>query len=97
MDDAAICTANYGPDAIGNSSDSKAYRIKFHTKYFDVLSMDVLCPSIYIENENGKGGDVLSWYVFQLILKSDKNEIAMPIHMVDSFKEDGKIIAEFAY
>ena len=97
IDEATFGTANYGPGSIVTTAGAKEYRIKFHSEYFDVLSMDMERPSIYIENENGKGGDVLSWYVFQLVRQSDKKEIEMPIHMIDSFNEDGKIIAEFAY
>jgi len=96
-DDAAFGTANYGPGSITTTAGAKEYRIKFHTEYFDVLKMDMERPSVYIENENGKGGDVLSWYVFQLVRQSDRKEIEMPIHMIDSFNEEGKITAEFAY
>jgi hypothetical protein len=96
IDKATVGTANFGPEAMTNSAGSRAYRIKFHAEFFDEISMDLKRPSIYIENENGKGGDLLSWYVFQLVGKSDMKEIAMPIHMIDSFNEDGKIIAEFA-
>jgi hypothetical protein len=96
-DDAAFGTANYGPGSITTTAGAKEYRIKFHTEYFDVLKMNMERSSVYIENENGKGGDVLSWYVFQLVRQSDKKEIEMPVHMIDSFNEEGKIIAEFAY
>lgn len=96
-DKATFGTANYGPKPITTTAGAKEYRIQFHTELFKVVSMDMERSSIYIENKNGKGGDVLSWYVFQLVRQSDKKELEMAIHMIDSFNEDGKIVAEYAY
>mgnify|MGYP000562799504 FL=1 len=51
----------------------------------------------YLEYEMSDGREVLSWWNYHLIRKSDKKRITVPMHFSNSFDKDGKIISEMAY
>ncbi|GAB3426135.1 hypothetical protein [Niabella aquatica] len=40
---------------------------------------------------------LLSWWKFNLVRKSDKKAIALPMHLSMGFDEKGKIVSESAY
>jgi ketosteroid isomerase-like protein len=64
---------------------------------YEIVSIDMIGYPDYLEYEMGNGREVLSWWNYRLIRKSDKKAITLPFHFSDSFDADGKIIAEMAY
>ncbi len=64
---------------------------------YEIVSIDMIGYPDYLEYEMNDGREVLSWWNYYLIRKSDKKEISVPFHFSDSFDADGKIIAEMAY
>jgi len=64
---------------------------------YEIVSIDMIGYPDYLEYEMGNGREVLSWWNYRLIRKSDKKAITVPFHFSDSFDADGKIIAEMAY
>jgi ketosteroid isomerase-like protein len=69
---------------------------KFLDEY-EIVSIDMIGYPDYLEYEMGNGREVLSWWNYRLIRKSDKKAITLPFHFSNSFDADGKIIAEMAY
>ena len=51
----------------------------------------------YLEYEMGEGREVLSWWNYHLIRKSDKKKITVPMHFSNSFDADGNITREVIY
>jgi ketosteroid isomerase-like protein len=64
---------------------------------FEIKSIDMIGYPDYLEYEMDNGREVLSWWKFNLVRKSDKKAISLYFHFSDSFDADGKITAEFAY
>ncbi|MGC1203806.1 MAG: nuclear transport factor 2 family protein [Flavobacteriaceae bacterium] len=64
---------------------------------YEIISIDMIGYPDYLEYEMDNGREVLSWWNYRLIRKSDKKEIQVPFHFSDSFDADGKIVAEMAY
>ncbi|WP_445734688.1 nuclear transport factor 2 family protein [Mariniflexile sp.] len=64
---------------------------------YEIVSIDMIGYPDYLEYEMGDGREVLSWWNYRLIRKSDKKEISVPFHFSDSFDADGKIVAEMIY
>lgn len=64
---------------------------------FEIKSIDMDGYPDYLEYEMDNGREVLSWWKYNLVRKSDKKIIVLPMHLSDSFDEKGKIIAEVAY
>jgi ketosteroid isomerase-like protein len=64
---------------------------------YEIISIDMIGYPDYLEYEMGDGREVLSWWNYRLIRKSDKKELAVPFHFSNSFDADGKIIAEMIY
>lgn len=64
---------------------------------YEIVSIDMIGYPDYLEYEMGNGREVLSWWNYRLIRKSDKKAITLPFHFSDSFDADGKIVAEMAY
>lgn len=64
---------------------------------YEIVSIDMIGYPDYLEYEMNEGREVLSWWNFHLIRKSDKKAISVPFHFSDSFDVDGKIVAEMAY
>ncbi|SFZ95184.1 hypothetical protein SAMN05428642_1111 [Flaviramulus basaltis] len=94
-DDATFASVNDEPGTIFTKEQAEKYRKLFHQR-FKIVSMEMKRPSLYLEFDKGNG-EVFSWWVFHLIRQSDQKEILMPIHFINSFDENGKIINEFAY
>lgn len=69
---------------------------KFLDEY-EIVSIDMIGYPDYLEYEMGEGREVLSWWNFHLIRKSDKKKLSVPFHFSDSFDADGKITSEVAY
>lgn len=64
---------------------------------YEIVSIDMIGYPDYLEYEMGNGREVLSWWNYNLIRKSDKKKLTVPFHFSDSFDADGKIVAEMAY
>jgi len=66
-------------------------------KTFEIKSIDMIGYPDYLEYEMDNGRSVLSWWKFNLVRKSDKKAIVLPMHINDDFDENGKIISEIYY
>lgn len=64
---------------------------------FEIKDIEMIGYPDYLEYEMGNGREVLSWWNYHLIRKSDKKEISLPIHISDSFNKDGKITRQIIY
>lgn len=105
--DFANCYSYYDKDAKFtdmNSIDGKEMTLdevkandqKF-LKDFELTSIDMQGYPDYLHYEMGDSRAVFSWWKFNLIRKSDKKAITLPVHLQDNFNADGKIIFETAY
>ena len=79
-----------------NKSEITAIWQKFLDDY-EIVSIDMIGYPDYLEYEMGEGREVLSWWNYHLIRKSDKKKISVPFHISNSFDADGKITSEVAY
>ncbi|MBS1496310.1 MAG: nuclear transport factor 2 family protein [Bacteroidetes bacterium] len=77
-------------------ADEKAGRENF-LKNYEIKSIDIIGYPDYLEYEQGNARSVLSWWRINLIRKSDKKAIALPLHLNDDFDENGKIVSEISY
>lgn len=64
---------------------------------FEISSIDMVGYPDYLEYEIGNGREVLSWWKYNLIRKSDKKKIIMLVHLSDSFNAEGKINSQMIY
>jgi len=64
---------------------------------FEIVNIEMRGYPDYLEYEMSDGREVLSWWNYHLIRKSDKKRITVPMHFSNSFDKDGKIISEMAY
>lgn len=64
---------------------------------FEIASIDMVGYPDYLHYEIGDSRDVFSWWNYHLIRKSDKKKITLPVHIIDGFNKEGKIISETAY
>lgn len=101
------CLSFYSEDAtfydinttVGTSSTKAETKVnwkKFIDNY-EIVSIDMIGYPDYLEYEMGDGREVLSWWNFHLIRKSDKKKIEIPFHFSNSFDADGKIVSEMEY
>lgn len=101
------CLSYYSDDASFQSihqkfgdSNTKAEIKPMWQKFLDeyeIVSIDIIGYPDYLEYEMGEGREVLSWWNYHLIRKSDKKEIELPFHFSNSFDADGKIVSEMTY
>lgn len=64
---------------------------------FDMKFIEMVGYPDYLEYEMNEGREVLSWWKLHLVRKSDKKAIILPMHISDSFDENGKIVSEIVY
>lgn len=64
---------------------------------FELLSIDMIGYPDYLHYEMGDARVVQSWWNFNLVRKSDKKEMKLPILFIDDFDKDGRIISETLY
>lgn len=64
---------------------------------FEVKFIEMIGYPDYLEYEMDDGREVLSWWKLHLVRKSDKKAIVLPMHLSDSFDENGKIVSEIVY
>ena len=87
-----------------NSTDRKAMTLdqmktndaKFY-KDFEVVEIEQVGYPDYMHYEMGDSGVTYSWWNYQVIRKSDKKAITVPVHLQDTFNKEGKIISESVY
>ncbi|MEO6347792.1 MAG: nuclear transport factor 2 family protein [Aquaticitalea sp.] len=87
-----------------DSADGKALSLtelkaqdKTFLDKFEIASIDMVGYPDYLHYELGDTSDVLSWWKYNLIRKSDKKAMTLPVHIIDGFNKEGKIISETAY
>jgi len=66
-------------------------------KAFEITSIEMVGYPDYLHYEMDDARVVMSWWRYNLVRKSDKKVIALPVHLMDNFNADGKIISETAY
>jgi hypothetical protein len=94
--DAAFTDINSEYGKSETVSEVKASWQKFLGK-FEIKSIDMVGYPDYLEYEMNDGREVLSWWKYNLVRKSDKKAIPLLVHISDSFDEKGKIVAEVVY
>lgn len=95
-DDAEFSDINLPLGKSYTKAEEKAFLQKFLTD-FEIKSIEMIGYPDYLEYEMDNGREVLSWWKYNLVRKSDKKVIVMPIHISNSFDEKGKIVAEIVY
>lgn len=66
-------------------------------KDYDLVAVEQIGYPDYMLYEMGNSGVVYSWWTYHMIRKSDKKAINLPVHLQDTFNQEGKIISEIAY
>jgi hypothetical protein len=64
---------------------------------FELTRIDMVGYPDYLHYEMGDQGAVMSWWNLNLIRKSDKKAVVLPLHLIDNFDKDGKIVYELMY
>ncbi len=77
-------------------AEQKEMDKKIFEKY-DITGIDVVGYPDYLHYEMGDARVVQSWWNINLIRKADKKAIVLPIHHIQDFNKEGKIISETAY
>lgn len=95
-DDARFMDINSAYGKSASKAETKADWQKF-LDAFEIKSIEMSGYPDYLEYEMDNGREVLSWWKYHLVRKSDKKAILLPIHFSDGFDENGKIIFERAY
>lgn len=95
-DEATFYDINTSFAKSATKTETKANWTKFLDTY-EIVSIDMVGYPDYLEYEMNNGREVLSWWNFHLIRKSDKKKIELPFHLSNSFDADGKIISEMEY
>ena len=66
-------------------------------KVFDLVGIDEIGYPDYIEYDWRDSKNVLSWWMYKFVRKSDGKEIEVPVHHSIDFNDEGKIIGSFSY
>jgi hypothetical protein len=77
-------------------TEQKEIDKKIFDKY-DITSIDMVGYPDYLHYEMGDARVVQSWWNINLIRKSDKKAIVLPVHYINDFNKEGKITSETAY
>lgn len=64
---------------------------------FEIKNIEVIGYPDYLEYEMSEGREVLSWWKFNLVRKSDKKAIPLIMHISNGFDKNGKIDSEITY
>ncbi len=95
-DDASFSNINYEFGTSDTKAETKTNWEQF-LKDFEIKNLEMIGYPDYLEYEMGNGREVLSWWNYHLIRKSDKKEIQLPFHASSSFDADGKITSHMIY
>ena len=66
-------------------------------KVFDLIGIDEIGYPDYIEYDWLDSKNVLSWWMYKFVRKSDGKEIEVPVHHSNDFDEKGKITGSWSY
>lgn len=95
-DDATFSTIHQKFGESDNKTEARA-RWQGFLDNFEIVSLDMIGYPDYLEYEMSNGREVLSWWNYHLIRKSDKKELELPLHASSSFDKDGKITSHMIY
>jgi hypothetical protein len=95
-DDASFSNINSPYGKFETKSEIKASWQKF-LDAFEIKSIDMIGYPDYLEYEMNDGREVISWWMLNLVRKSDKKVIPLALHISSSFDEKGKIVSEIEY
>ena len=95
-DDARFTNLDMEPGKSNSLADEKKH-FSAMLKDWDIVSLDVVGYPDYLEYEKDRAKTVLSWWNFRVKRKSDGKEVSIPIHLVNYFNDDGKMVREIGY
>ncbi|MFD1614786.1 nuclear transport factor 2 family protein [Gelatiniphilus marinus] len=95
-DDATFYDINDEFGVVKNKAEAKASWQQFLND-FEIKNMEMVGYPDYLEYELDNGREVLSWWNYHLVRKSDKKEMQLPLHASSSFDADGKITSHILY
>ena len=95
-DDASFQDINSEFGKYADKAATKASWQKFLND-FDIKSIDMIGYPDYLEYEMDEGREVLSWWKYNLVRKSDKKAITLAFHLSNGFDEKGLINTESIY
>lgn len=95
-DDVTFIDINTEYGKFAGKEETKAAWQKF-LKDFEIKGIDMIGYPDYLEYEMDNGREVLSWWKFNLLRKSDKKAITLSVHISASFDEAGKINSQAIY
>lgn len=87
---------NWPFDSSINKAQAKADWQKFINEY-EIIKIEEVGYPDYLQYEIGNGREVLSWWKYFLVRKSDKKKLTVAFHFSDSFNAEGKITSEVSY
>ncbi|MDN3492925.1 nuclear transport factor 2 family protein [Winogradskyella bathintestinalis] len=95
-DDATFYDINETFGESSTKAETKTNWQQFLNAY-EIVSIDMIGYPDYLEYEMGEGREVLAWWNFHLIRKSDQKKLEVPFHLSNGFDAEGKIISEMEY
>ncbi len=87
---AVISDINY-PLGITETLEQAIETDKNFIKAYEIESIDMRGYPDYLDYDWGDSNAVLSWWTFRLKRKKDGKNIILPVHIQDSFNDEGKI------
>lgn len=83
----------------GESSSKAETKVNWENflKKFEIVSIEEIGYPDYLEYEIDNGRNVLSWWKYNLVRKSDKKKLTIAFHFSNDFDENGKITREVEY
>lgn len=83
----------------GESSSKAETKVNWENflKKFEIVNIEEIGYPDYLEYEIDNGRNVLSWWKYNLVRKSDKKKLTIAFHFSNDFDENGKITREMEY
>ncbi len=94
--DASFRDLEMPPGESMSLEEDKMWTKKF-LEDFEIKSIDVRGYPDYLEYDLGDQKDVLSWWNFYLVRKSDQAKITFPVMFIHGFNDEGKITDSMGY
>ena len=95
-DDATVSDINL-PYGTRLSWDEAKANDQAFLKTWEIESIDRVGYPDYLEYDLRDLSYVLSWWKFRLIRKSDGKKLTLPVHFIDDFNKEGKIMGRSLY
>ena len=70
---------------------------KIFLNTYEIESIDMRGYVDYLNYDWGDANSALSWWTFRIKRKKDGEKIALPVHIQDSFNDEGKIVRRVLY